>query len=174
MVTLPETTPLPARSAATSEVTGRLPLNRTAARRHHAMRRVTRWDRCWRFMGFAEIQPAGVAGTGKRLGDRWPRPASSNSPEIVYPARVRRGKVNPWSGAFRRSLAGNYLDFSEGDGCVPNFRPGGSPSGRLLFRQMSSKRNIPTRRFVKPSFTFLIEKKRDGGEFARGDPVHYR
>ena len=26
---------------------------------------------------------------------------------------------------------------------------------------MTSKRNIPTRRFIKPSFTFLIEKKRD-------------
>ena len=30
---------------------------------------------------------------------------------------------------------------------------------------MSSKRNIPTRRFIKPTFEFLIEKKRDGGEF---------
>jgi len=32
---------------------------------------------------------------------------------------------------------------------------------------MSSKRNIPTRRFIKPSFNFLIEKKRDGGEFTQ-------
>jgi pyrimidine-nucleoside phosphorylase len=32
---------------------------------------------------------------------------------------------------------------------------------------MTSKRNIPTRRFIKPSFTFLIEKKRDGGEFTQ-------
>src|SRR5580698_7998119 len=30
-----------------------------------------------------------------------------------------------------------------------------------------SKRNIPTRRFIKPSFNFLIEKKRDGGEFSQ-------
>jgi pyrimidine-nucleoside phosphorylase len=30
---------------------------------------------------------------------------------------------------------------------------------------MSSKRTIPARRFIKPSFNFLIEKKRDGGEF---------
>jgi pyrimidine-nucleoside phosphorylase len=32
---------------------------------------------------------------------------------------------------------------------------------------MTSKRIIPTRRFIKPSFTFLIEKKRDGGEFTQ-------
>ncbi len=50
---------------------------------------------------------------------------------------------------------------------MARFRPGGLPSGRILFRPMTSKRNIPTRRFVKPSFTFLIEKKRDGGEFTQ-------
>ena len=27
---------------------------------------------------------------------------------------------------------------------------------------MTSKRNIPARRFIKPSFNFLIEKKRAG------------
>ena len=32
---------------------------------------------------------------------------------------------------------------------------------------MTSKRNIPTRRFIKPTFEFLIEKKRDGGEFSQ-------
>ena len=32
---------------------------------------------------------------------------------------------------------------------------------------MTSKRNIPARRFIKPSFSFLIEKKRDGGEFGQ-------
>ena len=32
---------------------------------------------------------------------------------------------------------------------------------------MTSKRNIPPRRFIKPSFEFLIEKKRDGGEFTQ-------
>src|SRR3954469_19040333 len=32
---------------------------------------------------------------------------------------------------------------------------------------MTSKRNIPTRRFIKPSFNFLIEKKRDGHEFTQ-------
>ena len=32
---------------------------------------------------------------------------------------------------------------------------------------MTNKRNIPTRRFIKPSFNFLIEKKRDGGEFTQ-------
>ena len=32
---------------------------------------------------------------------------------------------------------------------------------------MTSKRNIPTRRFIKPTFEFLIEKKRDGGEFTQ-------
>src|SRR5688500_20310460 len=32
---------------------------------------------------------------------------------------------------------------------------------------MTSKRNIPTRRFIKPTFNFLIEKKRDGGEFTQ-------
>jgi len=32
---------------------------------------------------------------------------------------------------------------------------------------MTSKRSIPARRFIKPSFTFLIEKKRDGGEFSQ-------
>ena len=32
---------------------------------------------------------------------------------------------------------------------------------------MTSKRAIPARRFIKPSFTFLIEKKRDGGEFTQ-------
>src|SRR3954470_16638831 len=30
-----------------------------------------------------------------------------------------------------------------------------------------TKRNIPTRRFIKPTFEFLIEKKRDGGEFTQ-------
>jgi len=29
------------------------------------------------------------------------------------------------------------------------------------------KRSIPTRRFIRPTFTFLIEKKRDGGEFTQ-------
>ncbi|HLP26832.1 MAG TPA: thymidine phosphorylase, partial [Acidobacteriota bacterium] len=29
------------------------------------------------------------------------------------------------------------------------------------------KRPIPTRRFIKPSFTSLIEKKRDNGEFTQ-------
>ena len=29
------------------------------------------------------------------------------------------------------------------------------------------KRTLPSRRFVKPSFTYLIEKKRDGGEFTQ-------
>ena len=32
---------------------------------------------------------------------------------------------------------------------------------------MTSKRNIPARRFIKPTFNFLIEKKRDGGEFTQ-------
>ena len=32
---------------------------------------------------------------------------------------------------------------------------------------MTSKRNIPARRFIKPSFIALIEKKRDGGEFTQ-------
>jgi len=32
---------------------------------------------------------------------------------------------------------------------------------------MSSKRTIPARRFIKPSFTSLIEKKRDGQEFTQ-------
>ena len=32
---------------------------------------------------------------------------------------------------------------------------------------MTSKRHIPARRFIKPTFTFLIEKKRDGGEFTQ-------
>ncbi len=32
---------------------------------------------------------------------------------------------------------------------------------------MSSKRTIPARRFIKPSFTQLIEKKRDGQEFTQ-------
>src|SRR5471032_2676582 len=31
----------------------------------------------------------------------------------------------------------------------------------------SAKRTIPARRFIKPSFTYLIEKKRDGGEFSQ-------
>jgi pyrimidine-nucleoside phosphorylase len=30
-----------------------------------------------------------------------------------------------------------------------------------------TKRTIPARRFIKPSFEFLIEKKRDGGEFSQ-------
>ena len=30
-----------------------------------------------------------------------------------------------------------------------------------------TKRTIPTRRFIKPTFEFLIEKKRDGGEFTQ-------
>lgn len=29
------------------------------------------------------------------------------------------------------------------------------------------KRTLPPRRYVKPSFTYLIEKKRDGGEFTQ-------
>ena len=33
----------------------------------------------------------------------------------------------------------------------------------------SSKRPIPSRRFVKPSFTYLIEKKRDGAEFTQDE-----
>src|SRR5271167_3639526 len=32
---------------------------------------------------------------------------------------------------------------------------------------MTSKRTIPARRFIKPTFNFLIEKKRDGGEFSQ-------
>ena len=28
-----------------------------------------------------------------------------------------------------------------------------------------TKRTLPPRRFIKPTFEFLIEKKRDGGEF---------
>lgn len=32
---------------------------------------------------------------------------------------------------------------------------------------MTSKRTIPARRFIKPSFNFLIEKKRDGQEFTQ-------
>jgi pyrimidine-nucleoside phosphorylase len=48
------------------------------------------------------------------------------------------------------------------------FPPGGAsafpPASTTL---MTSKRNIPTRRFIKPSFNFLIEKKRDGGEFSQ-------
>ncbi len=32
---------------------------------------------------------------------------------------------------------------------------------------MTSKRSIPARRFIKPPFDFLIEKKRDGGEFTQ-------
>jgi pyrimidine-nucleoside phosphorylase len=32
---------------------------------------------------------------------------------------------------------------------------------------MTSKRTIPARRFIKPTFNFLIEKKRDGGEFTQ-------
>jgi hypothetical protein len=32
---------------------------------------------------------------------------------------------------------------------------------------MTSKRTIPARRFIKPTFDFLIEKKRDGGEFTQ-------
>lgn len=35
-----------------------------------------------------------------------------------------------------------------------------------------TKRNIPPRRFIKPTFEFLIEKKRDGGEFTK-DEVRY-
>ena len=38
---------------------------------------------------------------------------------------------------------------------------------RGIHTLMTSKRNIPTRRFIKPSFNFLIEKKRDGGEFTQ-------
>ncbi|MBL4575037.1 MAG: thymidine phosphorylase, partial [Opitutaceae bacterium] len=30
-----------------------------------------------------------------------------------------------------------------------------------------NKRTIPSRRFIKPSYTYLIEKKRDGGEFTQ-------
>ena len=37
---------------------------------------------------------------------------------------------------------------------------------------MTSKRTIPTRRFIKPTFEFLIEKKRDGGEFNQ-DEIRY-
>jgi pyrimidine-nucleoside phosphorylase len=32
---------------------------------------------------------------------------------------------------------------------------------------MTSKQTIPARRFIKPTFNFLIEKKRDGGEFTQ-------
>ncbi|HRE04456.1 MAG TPA: thymidine phosphorylase [Opitutaceae bacterium] len=35
-----------------------------------------------------------------------------------------------------------------------------------------TKRNIPPRRFIKPTFEFLIEKKRDGGEFNK-DEIRY-
>ncbi|MBM3872409.1 MAG: thymidine phosphorylase [Verrucomicrobia bacterium] len=35
-----------------------------------------------------------------------------------------------------------------------------------------TKRNIPPRRFIKPTFEFLIEKKRDGGEFSK-DEIRY-
>jgi hypothetical protein len=67
-----------------------------------------------------------------------------------------------------------------GNGCEsPQFRLDFSSHSRLLENSvrspvvlhsrfhpyMSSKRNIPTRRFIKPTFEFLIEKKRDGGEF---------
>src|SRR6185312_15144074 len=46
------------------------------------------------------------------------------------------------------------------------FRPQAGPSDTFT-HSMTSKRNIPARRFIKPSFTFLIEKKRDGCEFTQ-------
>jgi pyrimidine-nucleoside phosphorylase len=36
----------------------------------------------------------------------------------------------------------------------------------------TSKRTLPPRRFIKPTFEFLIEKKRDGGEFNK-DEIRY-
>ena len=45
------------------------------------------------------------------------------------------------------------------------FPRSGQPSVFPHTQLMTSKRNIPTRRFIKPTFEFLIEKKRDGGEF---------
>ena len=38
---------------------------------------------------------------------------------------------------------------------------------RYFHTKPMSKRLIPPRRFVKPSFEALIEKKRDGGEFTQ-------
>ena len=35
-----------------------------------------------------------------------------------------------------------------------------------------TKRTLPPRRFIKPTFEFLIEKKRDGGEFNQ-DEIRY-
>src|SRR5262249_20207894 len=59
------------------------------------------------------------------------------------------------------TFAGKYIDSQ-------TFPPGRSVTFRLAYTSlMTSKRNIPTRRFIKPSFNFLIEKKRDGGEFTQ-------
>src|SRR6187402_3260528 len=51
-----------------------------------------------------------------------------------------------------------------GSQTFPQRGPSARPPHTLL---MTSKRNIPPRRFIKPSFEFLIEKKRDGGEFTQ-------
>jgi pyrimidine-nucleoside phosphorylase len=50
--------------------------------------------------------------------------------------------------------------------------------GRLFFSLYAkqatdmTKRTLPPRRFIKPTFEFLIEKKRDGGEFNK-DEIRY-
>src|ERR1019366_4877724 len=45
--------------------------------------------------------------------------------------------------------------------------PGHGPPPFPPINSMTSKRTIPARRFIKPTFNFLIEKKRDGGEFTQ-------
>jgi pyrimidine-nucleoside phosphorylase len=62
--------------------------------------------------------------------------------------------------------AGQFrLDFFAGGSLLANFSRLRAVLPLYANYYMSSKRNIPARRFIKPTFEFLIEKKRDGGEF---------
>jgi pyrimidine-nucleoside phosphorylase len=64
-----------------------------------------------------------------------------------------------WVGSFDST-------FRHGRVCWKTFPLSGA-SSVLHIAHMTSKRTIPARRFIKPSFNYLIEKKRDGQEFTQ-------
>ena len=92
--------------------------------------------------------------------------ARSSSP-IKSNARCIRPLHHPAGGRRKRRVDGSFwLDiFMEAYWLVRFPRPGAPPLPAI--NSMTSKRNIPARRFIKPTFNFLIEKKRDGGEFTQ-------
>ncbi|MFM8618352.1 MAG: hypothetical protein ACKOE8_06450, partial [Opitutaceae bacterium] len=101
-------------------------------------------------MGFAEngIRPLGGRWVGK-VGGGASLAASSNSSEIIALWGVSSGLDYPGLGVPNFLGSVNWLDFQGGAGCLPNFRPGGLPSGSSLFRsndQQTKHPNPPVRK----------------------------